>query len=438
MTSLQGNSTQAVRMTDFKQRLVAPCVTVEGTSVEANVPALLNRLLIFQHYVLQSARLREFPTLVRSVGVQNTVSLLESGALSIALNPTTIGQSGQTTVVREKPALPLLSFSFGLVRAPHRNEYLVRSLQEVRRELSPELKPHDLLRLETAILKAILPLPDEVGSPAMVSFDSDLRSNSPLLTQALALKLKAAGRTIDPAELSLKLIQIDDEDFRCDSNLDKLGISTEESHSIIQSALLAVGGLNLRIEDMRNHNALSGSIDDELPLFTGKFDFLTDHLSPSAQADSFSRVLKVCNLPSFEFNITQSFGMSRFLEVRRSTECDSFRSWLTQASELADEEIAAQMTSLRTRLGTSVHGLGGKIVRLGLSSALGAIPGVGLIAGPAFGALDTFVIDKIFRASGPALFLTRLYPSLFDPPPQLRRSKAAPDCYSLSKFKARV
>jgi hypothetical protein len=402
-------------MTDIKQRLVAPCITVQGASVEANVPALLNRLLIFQHYVLQSARLREFPSLVRTLGVENTVLLLESGALPIDLNPTQMGQSGQSTVVRgEKPALPLLSFSFGLIRTPHRNEYLVRSLQEVRRELSPQLKSRDLMRLEGAILNSILPLPPEVGSSAMLSFDSDLRSNSPLLTQALVLKLGAAGRGFDPAKLSLKLVPIDAEDFNCETNLEKLGISTEESHSLIQSALLAVGGLNLRIEDMRNHNALSGAIDDELPLFTGKFDFLTEHLSPSVKAGSFSRVLKICKLPSFEFNIAQPFDMRRFLEVRSSEECASFRSWLTHTPELTDEEIAAQVASLRTRLGSIVNGIGGKIVRLGLSSTIGAIPGVGLIAGPALGVLDTFVVDKIFRTSGAALFLTRLYPSLFE------------------------
>src|ERR1700730_12219138 len=147
---------------DVQDRLIAPCAIVDAQgSVSADIPALLNRLLIFKDYFLQSVRLKEFGSLVRNLGLENVILLLDSGALKLDLNPTQFAESGQTDPrlgIREKPPLPLLSYSFSLLRSPQRDVYLLRSIQEVHRDLNDVLGWKDLRRLEGAILRAVMPI----------------------------------------------------------------------------------------------------------------------------------------------------------------------------------------------------------------------------------------------------------------------------------------
>jgi len=79
------------------------------------------------------------------------------------------------------------------------------------------------------------------------------------------------------------------------------------------------------------------------------------------------------------------------------------------AQFLDEREIQLQVGSLRTRLGTLVHGTTGRIIRFAVSNLAGVNP----VVGWAVSALDTFVLDTIFPLSGPAMFLDSMYGSLF-------------------------
>jgi hypothetical protein len=56
---------------------------------------------------------------------------------------------------------------------------------------------------------------------------------------------------------------------------------------------------------------------------------------------------------------------------------------------------------------------GGKFVRLATTTGIGLIPGVGLAAGIAASAIDSFLVDRVLPKSGVVAFLTETYPSLF-------------------------
>lgn len=356
---------------------------------------------------------------MRTLGIENVLLLLNSGTLKLDLNPTQFAQSGQTAIatgVRDKQPLPLLSYSFSLLKAAHYNEYLLRSFEDVRRDLFGVLGNRDLMRLEGAILNSLSPLPAEPGFPAMRAFTADLRANSPIIKMALVMRLRLAHKIeLSESDISVRLIPIDETDFATESNLESLGLEKVQAHGVLQSALLAVGGLNLRIEDMRNYDALSGSIDEELSLFSGKFDFLRTSLSPNRKEQDFERVLQIRKLPAFNFDQEgSSFDVEQFLEVRKSKECVAFRDWLRRTHSMSDDEIAENVNSVSARLGPMIHGTTGKAVRFVISAGLGAIPGVGSLLGLGLSALDTFVVDKLCPISGPTLFLGKSYPSLFE------------------------
>lgn len=418
---------------NIQERLIAPCAAVDAKgSVFADIPALLNRLLIFETYYLQSVRLREFNSLVRTLGLENVVLLLDSGALKIDLNPTQFGQTGQTAPqlgIREKPSLPLLSYSFSLLRTPLRNDYLVRSVQGLHRELGDVLSRKDLMVLDGAILRAVMPVPENSGVSALLAFDADLKSNARIFKKALLsqLRLRPGFENIEEPAVSLVVRKIDETDFETESNLESLGLAKEDAHKILESALLGAGYVNRRIEDMENYGALSGAIDGELPMFEEKFNFLAKTLSPKQQEKNFDRVLRIGRFPCFEFSPpTQQFDMERFLKIRESDECVSFRDWLRRAAFQDQQEIYAQVGSVRARLGVFVHGTTGKLIRFAVNGAAGLLP----ITGLALGAIDAFVLEKILPVSGPAMFLDALYGSLFS-----RNTEVQSDTEGRGRFK---
>lgn len=171
----------------------------------------------------------------------------------------------------------------------------------------------------------------------------------------MALRRDQSVETTE-SDLELRVIALDDTDFRVETNLSKFGLTTEQEHKIVESALLANAGLNCRITEMQCYNALSGAIDGELPLFGGKFDFLAAALSPSSQERGFERVMHLRKLPSLNLaGLNRSFDMDRFLDIRTSKECCEFRSWLRSMTTASDEEIHEQVSTLRVKLGPLVH-----------------------------------------------------------------------------------
>ena len=404
---------------NVQDKLIAPCATVHteprSVSVSADIPALLNRLLLFEDYYLQSIRLKEFESLVRNLGLENALLLLDSGALKIDLNPTQFGQTGQTARslgIRDKEPLPLLSYSFSLIRSSYENDYLVRSVQEVHHALFDVHTRKDLMKLEGAILRAVMPIPEDAGGAAILAFDSDLKANSPIFRTALLSRLRLIPNfTAQESDVSLTIRSIDDTDYVVETNLESFGLTKEETHKTVESSLLAAGYVNRRIEDMQNYHALSGAIDDELPLFGDKFRVLSDSLSPKGREETFDRVLRIGCLPSFDFaQPTKQFDMQRFLKVRESKECRAFREWLKHAQFSDETEIHSQIGSLRTRLGTLVHGITGKVIRFAVCNGAGVVnPVLGIV----LSAIDGFVLENILPISGPAMFLDSAYKSLF-------------------------
>jgi len=56
----------------------------------------------------------------------------------------------------------------------------------------------------------------------------------------------------------------------------------------------------------------------------------------------------------------------------------------------------------------------GRVIRFGAVSGVGALPVIGMVAGPILGAIDGFLLGRLLPDSGPAVFLSRLYPSMFE------------------------
>jgi hypothetical protein len=79
-----------------------------------------------------------------------------------------------------------------------------------------------------------------------------------------------------------------------------------------------------------------------------------------------------------------------------------------------DEEIRDQLHPLRDRLSAALRGTSARAVRFLITTAASYAPDIGMAAGTGLSALDSFVVDNVISRPGPASFLSRLYPSIFE------------------------
>jgi hypothetical protein len=113
------------------------------------------------------------------------------------------------------------------------------------------------------------------------------------------------------------------------------------------------------------------------------------------------------------------------LKIRESDECRAFKEWLSGSKALSDKELRERVSGFGRRIRQSVHSKVGKAVRFvvsnGLGIGLGLVSGpVGLVAGVAVSAADSFLLERLIPKDSVISFLSESYPSLFMRPEKTR------------------
>jgi hypothetical protein len=375
--------------------------------IRLDLEGFVQRLLLFDTYILYSVRLKEIPELVRHFGYQGTLQLLSSGALEIRCECAQFGEGQFST-----PPYPLLTFQFHVIESHNRDQYVIDNLREINR--TPGLSARELMELKSAVMK-VVKQPDNrkmFSTDVAPAFESDVLHNEHLLKDAVRFVLAKDQSTTIDEDFDLRFEKIAEDRYRTETNLDKkLTLSPEDLHSVIKGAILAVSSIDLRIGEMKAHTALSGFTDRELPLFRSKLASIADALNSSSQEREFTRVAAIAGLP--QVTKDSRVDIENILRIRNEPEALEFRAWLAGVGKLSDSEIKDQVSSFNAKLGLTAQKTSGKVIRVLVQTGAGLVPGLGPFLGPTMSALDQFAWDKFARRSGIAAFINELYPSIF-------------------------
>jgi hypothetical protein len=204
-------------------------------------------------------------------------------------------------------------------------------------------------------------------------------------------------------------------DIRVSTSLvSKDGMSEEQQHKFVERGVITVANLNQRIRFMESFEAVTGFQADEVPFFEKKLSFIMRQLDPDVQERRFERVVTIGGLPGVsDLPAGSVIDVDRLLKLRDDAECRELRSWIRNVDSETDEEINARFKSVRARVASVVESKSGKVVRFLATSGAGAIPVIGIGAGPLISAADTFLLEKVIGKPGPATFLSKNYPSIF-------------------------
>lgn len=385
-------------------------------AVGVDLNGIIRRLLLFDTYILKSLRLQEFQHLVQLLGFEATMQLLKSPAFHVQCECVTVAQTGQASVLahrERKGSLPPLSYCISAVDAADHKKYVHDCLLHLHN--IPGLDAKHVIKLKRAIADKLIRLPAGFAGSVSSQTTGNILTKPHLLRKSVQIAAQQISK-IQINDFEMEAIALDSEDIRVETNLaDKYGLDVGTVHTVVERGLLGIGGMTQRFAEMQAYSALSGFVGDDLPLVYEQLDFLGRALDPEAKERQFRRIVSLAGFPDFGPAVAErQVNIDRLLEIRESTECIEFRAWLSTLDSASDDDVKERVSSLRAKLGNAIQTGEGKAVRLLATTGIGLIPGVGLIAGAAAAAVDSFLLEKVLPKSGPIVFLSKLYPSVFE------------------------
>jgi len=400
---------------DISRNLFGMCSTsgVSDSTSQFDLQSLINKLILFDNFILYSPNLYEIAELVRLIGFENTKSLLESGAMKICCElrlPAQVGQSGFLSPKKED--LPIGQYSVLYGFAGNHKEWISKQLQNVR---TSGLSNKQFKQLKLAVVDAL----DEnllrnYSSDLLDQLNTDLSKNNGIKLFTAKSLLKIKNIAAEPDSFSIRLHQVAYRTFEAETNIGEVfSLDELEVHQVIEQAVLGVAGLIQRIAEMRCHNALSGFLHGELPLYGEKIEDLIKEVDAKNETDlemEFQRITSLKNLPRFDVSTNQTVDIRRFLEIRQMEDFQVFKNWVRKAEDYDDSEIVSHLNSKLSKAGIFAQSSPGKTIRFATSTLTGVLNpllGIGLSV------FDSFLLDRILPRSGVIAFVDDLYPSIF-------------------------
>jgi len=402
---------------DIRSRIITSCTEIgSGQKTSFDMGKVLENLLLFDCFILESTRLEEIPALIKVFGLEGLRELLKSGSLKIYCEALTTGQIGQTALESRirKGVLPLGSYSFVIVKSADERQYIHNCFKIV--EQIDQLNEKQKIKLKGLVAGYLVKHPPNAGDEILSQLERDLTNNDPSLRLSLAKVINIRkGLVIDINQLKMHVHPIAKGDFKIETNLrELLGIDELEAHRLVETAVLGIGGRNQRILDMKNFNALTEFRDNEVSIFESKLDFLSKQLEPKKPLSSLRRVMEISDFPNLREAISETkIDINKFFKIRQSDECKEFRSWLWSIDNASDEEIKEYVAGFRHRVGELIRTPLAKSLRWIAGIGLSLIPGAGSFISSAVGALDSFILERVLPVKGPVVFLNQKLPTIF-------------------------
>jgi hypothetical protein len=391
---------------NYGSRYLGSCAeSGEDGVVKFDWNEFIKGILLFDTFVLESMRLREFPHLIERFGVDGVCSLLSTGSVELVAEAVSIGEITGS----QRPHTNV--FKCNVIRMSSQKEYVHRCL-EVVRELEG-LSKRENQAVRKAIATAVKDTPADYRCKSLRQMNHFLEFNPAMIAPALsAAAARWEGATLSKDRFSIRTEPRGDDRFFVDfEHPDARSLSSEQKQNIIRRGILGSVDLDVRFEAMERHRAVPVISPDDIALVDDRMSLLLSNLPSSGQLQRFERLERIIEFPDLSGAIESGkLDFERLLKIRDSDECREFRRWLVNMDGKSDAEISELFTSIRARIASGLGTGTGKAIRFLATNALGLIDaGTGLLSG----AVDTFLLNKVFPNRGPLVFVNTLYPSVF-------------------------
>jgi hypothetical protein len=374
---------------------------------------LIENLIMFDCFIIDSIRLKELPFLLRILGFEGVRELIKSGKLKINCQVITTGQTGQFSLDPSKTVLPYGSYEFSVIVSSNQKEY-IHSCFDIVNDID-ELKGKQKIKIKEIISNSFLVFPDESIREYMNQLKLDILHKPELIISTVNYLInRDYGHRLDEGMIKLDVDHLGDDKFKINTNLNEIiNVIEIEEHKIIERAILTLSGSNQRISQMKAFNSISSFREEDLPIFRKKFDYLSQSITSQDAIAALRKVMKINNLPDFRsVDFTGRLDIDKLLTIRESDECKLFRSLIWSLSKSTEQEIQEIVDEYRNKVGQYLRTPIGKTVRFLTGAGIGMIPVVGGVISTGLGLIDNFILEKLFPVNGAIVFLDNKLPSI--------------------------
>lgn len=390
---------------DPRERFRAACI-VPGTHTQevhtVDAGRLIERLLLFEVYILESGRLLELPQFARLFGIGGLTELLRDGALRLRVEAIAHGMSNRDPdrFLHGRPQT---------VHAPDPEADFERHLGVL--DSIPGINGSKRRTLRGLIGAAWMEPDTTPMMGALQESIQQIKSGSTSFRSALARVLFRDGHLVDPQAIRYEADQ-SVRGLRIETNLrDLLPLDANAAFTAVDLALHIVCNINAKLAKMKQDTALTvvPDIETDLKLLNAHLESFARPQSPDLSEAQLTRVLTLGGVPDFSAAAEAgTLDLPRFLELRRSDAARDFRRWVRESNELTDAQVRVRLDPLRERFASVAWGPIGKGLRLLATVGLGSSS---LGASFATGMIDSFVLDKLLPKAGPIAFLNKDLPT---------------------------
>ncbi|MEP7148153.1 MAG: hypothetical protein ABI857_04660 [Acidobacteriota bacterium] len=399
-----------------RRQIFGPMLTVVGEGEEFRLlPATLaTNLLLYDKFVINSIRLREIPLMVAQFGLEDTIALLNSGAIEIHSEATQIVNMDSTEEAVKNGRLYQLALQV-IVDHDHRDS-VRKSTDEIMRQL--KLPINDFIRLRAAIVTHLdsgirdnrLDRPEFRAARGLAGA---LEVNTPTLKFAVAQQLRSKGIAV-PTNNAYKLLmhRHEGDRFSVETNLADIAKCDDASaHDAIQQAVLSLGGLRSQLEYMAHYEAIGTIGEADVPLLSDELQLFANRLTGQGEAEQLVRIAEIAGFPDLSrLAKERQLRLDKILELRETQEIVEFRSWLPTVANVSENELRARIESFSNRVASVLRSKHGKGLRWLMTKGLGmAEPVSGTIVSLA----NTFLLEKLLPVSGPVSFVNEKLSGVF-------------------------
>jgi hypothetical protein len=405
-------------------RFIGGCTDVipGNRHVILNPTELVTQLLLFDELVLHSSRLQEFPQMIGLFGLEPVLELIASDGFTVKCDPNmlVIWRTADESIQQGK----LLEYEFSYIVATKYRKYVEDSFQEWSEFQNFEAKWMDKL------VEAVWPKIDTRGAQELSVKTPESKTNTrllddivasrPIVRFAIARELETFMKiAVNPGAFEFKFEKIEEDTLRASTNIEDIyGLGPRSTHHVLLNALLRLIGIYSRFALIERYKAATTLSDAEYEVFFDGLSHFVRQVDSSQQTETFARVLKLVNFPSLNDLATQrAIKLDKILEIRNSSEIREFRHWIADAGESKDDDIKREVGAFRAKIGASFGTTTGKLLRLLVSTGIGAgaaNPLLAMLTDAVASMADTFVVDSIVPKKGPVFFLRKQLPSIID------------------------
>ncbi len=393
---------------------------LDNTVTGIDAQGLVQRLLLFDHYILASVWLKDVQLLLRIVDPDALCELLDGGAMSFHIDTAMAAEIGQARnnldLTGNTSRLEDHEFNFATIKGKDDVEKTRKALDELSKTdgISSTKARKVAERVEGLMLK---PKGLAILSEAYKGFYEELRSpQASALSDIVAWKLQGLGAK--PEDLRLSIEEFVLEDFRVHSNLTtRFGLSSQSARRIVLKSLLELFSVYSRTAHMQEFNCISGMEVGEEHAWNLKADALHRAFAhePQTRQREFVRVVKISGLRERQLTDTGRIDLDRLIKLRASDDLLIFRSWLRSSESKTDAEIRDRVSSLKSKLGNFMADtFAGKALRIVLTNLPGTIPNpvISSPLGIGLSALDSFLWERLLPRDAVLGVLVKEYPAI--------------------------